>query len=124
MNSITGEECAVSGIYRSSGGCGHAAQRPISKGERFPPCPQCYKAVVWTLVEPSGAQGTLDTGLSDVAKRASIEQAKGRKSIKAPKEALEESPQNPHSNSKSAPPSYGQEAAASTAKPPKSSATP
>src|SRR6267378_3191230 len=90
MSSITGEECAVSGIYRSSGGCGHAAQRPISKGERFAPCPQCYKAVVWILVEPSGGQGTLDTGLSDVARRASIEQAKRRKSIKAPKEALEE----------------------------------
>jgi hypothetical protein len=117
MSSITGEECAVSGIYRSSGGCGHTTQRPISKAERFAPCPHCDKAVIWTLVKPSARQGVLDAGLSDVTKKAGADQPKPSKNIKSPNEALGHSPQKTDSSSTSIPATGHQQAAKSTAEP-------
>lgn len=44
----TGQKCTTSGIYR--GDCSCAKRIALSKGETFPPCSGCYKAVNWTLV--------------------------------------------------------------------------
>jgi hypothetical protein len=40
----------VSGIYKSSGGCGHSVERAIPLGYEFPQCSHCYEPVTWTLV--------------------------------------------------------------------------
>ena len=46
----TGDECEKSGLYLASGGCGHAAQRTIVKGHKFPVCYDCGMQTHWTLV--------------------------------------------------------------------------
>ena len=43
--SNTREECQTTGVYRS--GCGCQTELALSKGEAFPPCPRCHKAVNW-----------------------------------------------------------------------------
>jgi hypothetical protein len=48
--SETGEECETSGVYFGSGGCGHATEQRIGKGQAFPECKICGKAVNWTLL--------------------------------------------------------------------------
>ena len=48
--SITNEECQTSGLYLTSGACGHAGYQRISKGETFPTCRACGKAVNWTFL--------------------------------------------------------------------------
>lgn len=49
----TGDTCSTSGIYQ--GDCnvtaGHKKQIALSKGDTFPPCAQCSRAVTWTLVQ-------------------------------------------------------------------------
>lgn len=49
MSSTTGQINQVSGIYRTGDGCGYRIA--LSKGERFPPCSMCHKAVTWILVQ-------------------------------------------------------------------------
>jgi hypothetical protein len=44
----TREICQQSGIYAPD--CGEK-QIALSKGEEFPPCDECRKAVTWTLVQ-------------------------------------------------------------------------
>lgn len=44
----TGHPCSTSGIYRPD--CG-GKEIALSKGEIFPPCAHCDKAVNWTLVQ-------------------------------------------------------------------------
>ena len=48
--SQTDDVCQTSGLYLGSGGCGHATQRRITRGEPFPHCRICGKAVNWTLL--------------------------------------------------------------------------
>ena len=43
----TGDKCPRSGIYRPD--C-RGREIALSKGEVFPPCPHCYRAVTWTLI--------------------------------------------------------------------------
>jgi hypothetical protein len=50
MSGTTGQTCTVSGIYRSSGTCGHAVERAIPLGHTFPPCEHCHRAITWILV--------------------------------------------------------------------------
>lgn len=44
----TGQTCEQSGLYRSD--CKDRTEIALSKGERFPPCSQCKRAVNWSLV--------------------------------------------------------------------------
>jgi len=44
----TGKKCEQSGIYRPD--C-REKQIALSKGETFPPCASCHRAVNWTLVQ-------------------------------------------------------------------------
>lgn len=44
----TGQTCKKSGIYK--GDCNCSREISLSKGERFPPCSGCRKAVNWLLV--------------------------------------------------------------------------
>ena len=44
----TSEKCQQSGIYKGSCGCKQIA---LSKGDTFPPCGSCKKAVNYTLVQ-------------------------------------------------------------------------
>jgi hypothetical protein len=44
----TGHKCTASGIYQ--GNCVARTQIALSKGETFPPCNHCRRAVTWTLV--------------------------------------------------------------------------
>lgn len=44
----TGQTCQTSGIYASD--CGHV-RIALSKGETFPPCRECRRAVNWRLVQ-------------------------------------------------------------------------
>ncbi len=46
----TNEECETSGLYFGSGGCGHAIERRIARGEPFPECRICGKDMNWTLL--------------------------------------------------------------------------
>ena len=48
--SKSGEACQTPGLYLSSGRCGHAAEWRITKGQHFPNCKICGKAVNWTLL--------------------------------------------------------------------------
>ena len=48
--SVTNEACRISALYLSSGGCGHAGQQRITKGQPFPACRVCDKAVRWTFL--------------------------------------------------------------------------
>jgi len=47
---VTGEICEQSGFYLSSGGCGHAKQRTVRKGETLLCCHACGRLVNWTLL--------------------------------------------------------------------------
>jgi predicted RNA-binding Zn-ribbon protein involved in translation (DUF1610 family) len=40
----------TAGTYKPS--CGHK-ENAINKGSTFPPCPDCGKAVTWTIVTPT-----------------------------------------------------------------------
>jgi hypothetical protein len=44
----TGHKCEQSGIYRTECTCHN--EIALSKGDTFPPCGQCKKAVSYTLV--------------------------------------------------------------------------
>lgn len=44
----TGDTCQRSGIYQ--GDDEHREQIALSRGETFPPCKHCRRAVNWTLV--------------------------------------------------------------------------
>ncbi len=44
----TGSTCQQSGIYR--GGCTCSKEIALSKGETFPPCTGCRRAINWTLI--------------------------------------------------------------------------
>lgn len=48
--SITNETCLTSGLYLTSGACGHAGYQRITKGQPFQTCRACGKAVHWTLL--------------------------------------------------------------------------
>ena len=48
--SITSETCQTSGLYLTSGACGHAGYQRITKGQSFPTCRACGKAVTWTFL--------------------------------------------------------------------------
>ena len=48
--SFTGDVCPESGDWESN--CQHRTRYPIRKGDAFPPCGQCGRAVIWTLVRP------------------------------------------------------------------------
>ncbi len=48
MRSTTGHPCPMSGIWQSKG-C-HPKQIALSKGEVFPPCRDCHRAVTWVLI--------------------------------------------------------------------------
>jgi hypothetical protein len=52
----TGDTCTVSGIYKSSGQCGHSVERAIPEGHTFPPCGHCHSAITWTLVRKTQTQ--------------------------------------------------------------------
>jgi len=45
----TGQTCQTSGIYRSD--CSCHTQIALSRGERFPPCGGCLRAVNWRLIQ-------------------------------------------------------------------------
>lgn len=51
----TGEKCQESGIYRGdcSASADHKKEIALSKGDTFPPCAQCARAVRWTLIRPT-----------------------------------------------------------------------
>jgi len=44
----TGQTCQQSGIYEAD--CKDKTQISLSKGETFPPCGGCKKAVGWRLI--------------------------------------------------------------------------
>lgn len=44
----TGETCQHSGIYQ--GDDEHHEEIALSRGEKFPPCRNCQRAVNWTLI--------------------------------------------------------------------------
>jgi hypothetical protein len=44
----TSEKCMQSGIYQGDCGCKQIA---LSKGDTFPPCHSCHKAVNYRLVQ-------------------------------------------------------------------------
>jgi hypothetical protein len=46
----TGDDCPQSGIWKPD--C-LGRQIALSKGETFPPCSHCHRAVNWTLVQPT-----------------------------------------------------------------------
>ncbi len=46
----TGQDCTVTGIYRSSD-CNY--EIALNKGEKFPPCPVHEHEVTWELVRPA-----------------------------------------------------------------------
>lgn len=48
----TGETCHEPGVYRTD--CSDRALVPIGQGDRFPPCPDCRRAVEWALILPTG----------------------------------------------------------------------
>ena len=48
--SITNETCQTSALYLASGACGHAGYQRITKGQPFPTCRACGKAVNWTFL--------------------------------------------------------------------------
>jgi hypothetical protein len=48
--SVTNETSETSGLYLSSGACGHAREERITKRQPFPTCRVCGKAVNWTLL--------------------------------------------------------------------------
>ena len=45
----TAEICQTSGIYQAD--CRHATQIALSRGERFPPCSHCHRAITWRLIQ-------------------------------------------------------------------------
>lgn len=49
MRGTTGHPCPTSGIWQSEG-CPHPKQCALSKGEVFPPCQGCHRAVTWVLI--------------------------------------------------------------------------
>lgn len=49
---VTGDKCEKSGLYLSSGSCGHAGQSSHLEGEPLPACRICGKPVHWTLLRP------------------------------------------------------------------------
>lgn len=49
--SHTGDICEETGDYQSN--CPHRTKYPIRKGELFPPCGPCGRAVIWSLIQPA-----------------------------------------------------------------------
>ena len=49
----TGDVCQASGLYQSSGPCGHSMQLIVPRGHRFPACSNCRGALTWSLIAPS-----------------------------------------------------------------------
>jgi hypothetical protein len=47
----TGHICQQSGIYR--GDCHRSKEIALSKGETFPPCHNCHRAINWKLSRPT-----------------------------------------------------------------------
>lgn len=50
MTGSTGHHCPTSGIWRSVFPTCRPIEIALSKGETFPPCRCCNRAVTWTLV--------------------------------------------------------------------------
>ena len=48
--SVTNEGCPTSGLYLASGACGHAGYQRVTKGQPFPTCRACGKAINWTFL--------------------------------------------------------------------------
>lgn len=49
--SSTGQKCEQSGIYQGQDSC--RVEIALSKGDTFPPCGQCRKAVTYRLIRPT-----------------------------------------------------------------------
>ena len=51
MTGTTGHPCPASGLWNATDGC--REQIALSKGNIFPPCTGCRKAVTWRLAQPT-----------------------------------------------------------------------
>jgi hypothetical protein len=48
---ITNETCRGTGLYLSTGACGHSGYQMVTKGQQFATCGVCGEAVNWTFRE-------------------------------------------------------------------------
>jgi len=50
LKGTTGHPCPESGIWKPD--C-RGKEIALSRGEKFPPCSHCGRAVTWTLIRPT-----------------------------------------------------------------------
>lgn len=49
----TGTTCQTTGLYLSTGACGHAREHTLDRGNLYPHCAVCGRKVNWTLLRAS-----------------------------------------------------------------------